>query len=333
PAFPFDVLPKVVHDFVDQRSTAQGVDPSAMAMAVLATCSGAIHHRFKVKVQRNNDWWEHMRLWVLLVGRVTSKKSLIVNTAVKPLERYQAVILRDYTARLRAYEEAKAGGDKDAQEPAPPVRYVINDATIEKIGDILSRSPRGILAKFDEVAGWIGAMERYHGPNKGASADRAFWLQAWNGGPYTVDRIKRGETFIANLSTSIIGGIQPTRLVEIHGLTSDGLLQRFLPVLMRGPQRSQDIDCAEITGFYNKLVFDLAELKPDRFNLADDAAEAMSELHDYLFKLEQVGEALAEGFQGFIGKLASYAGVLAIILHLTINPKEAIHHRAIGRKT
>jgi len=41
---------------------------------------------------------------------------------------------------------------------------------------------------------------------------------------------KRGETFIENLSVSIIGSIQPEKLGEIHGLTSDGLMQRFLPI-------------------------------------------------------------------------------------------------------
>ena len=333
PAFPFDVLPGVVHDFVDRRSTAIGGDPSAMAMATLASLSGAIHHRFRVKVQRNNDWYEHVRLWVLLVGRVTAKKTLIVNTTTKPLERYQAVVMRDYMARLRDYEQAKLAGDKTAQEPAQPVRYVVNDSTIEKLGDMLSRSPRGILAKFDEVAGWIGALERYRGGNKGASADRAFWLQAWNGGHYTVDRIVRKSTFIENLSASVIGGIQPTRLTEIHGLTSDGLLQRFAPVLMREPRRAQDIDCIEVTRAYERLVFELVELLPQKFNLADDAVEAMSALHDHLFKLEQVGEALAAGFQGYIGKLASYAGVLAVILWLSVNPKEAVRHIAIGRQT
>ena len=157
PAFPFDVLPGVVHDFVNRRSTAIGGDPSAIAMATLASLSGAIHHRFRVKLQRNNDWYEHMRLWVLLVGRVTAKKTLIVNTTTKPLERYQAKVMRDYMARLRDYEQAKLAGDKTAQEPAQPVRYVVNDSTIEKLGDMLSRSPRGILAKFDEVAQvWFG---------------------------------------------------------------------------------------------------------------------------------------------------------------------------------
>ena len=44
-----------------------------------------------------------------------------------------------------------------------------------------------------------------------------------------VDRVTRADLQIANLSTSIIGGIQPARLAELPGLASDGLLQRFLP--------------------------------------------------------------------------------------------------------
>jgi hypothetical protein len=41
----------------------------------------------------------------------------------------------------------------------------------------------------------------------------------------TVDRIKRGESYIGNLSGEPIGGIQRP-VAELHGLTSDGLLQR-----------------------------------------------------------------------------------------------------------
>ena len=78
-------------------------------------------------------------------------------------------------------------------------------------------------------------MEKY-GNQRASAADRAFYLQSFDGGPYTVDRLGRGEVRIRNLSVSFIGGIQPARLAELHGLTSDGLLQRFIPVLV-GPAK------------------------------------------------------------------------------------------------
>jgi hypothetical protein len=326
PAFPLDVLPSVARDFVEKQSIAIGVDPSAMAMATLAALSGAIHHRFRIKLTRSTDWWEHPRLWVLLVGRSAWKKTPGIDAATKPVEQYQAEVQRDYRARLRDYKARKEAGDKDAKEPEPPPRHVVTDTTIEKIAEILSRSPKGVLVKRDELAGWIGAMERYHASGKGASADRAFWLQSWNGGHYTVDRVSRGEMFIENLSTSIIGGIQPTRLAEIHGLTSDGLLQRFLPMLMQSPKLPLDIDCIETTEAYKALVWDLIALPAQRLRLTPGAIDALAELRSHLFELEQVGEALSEGFEGFVGKLAGYAGSLALILHLADNPKEAVRN-------
>ena len=45
--------------------------------------------------------------------------------------------------------------------------------------------------------------------------DRGFWLQAFNGGPYIVDRISRKSGLIPNLSVSLLGGIQPEPLRRI----------------------------------------------------------------------------------------------------------------------
>src|SRR5262249_25421533 len=198
----------------------------------------------------------------------------------------------------------------------------------------MSRSERGLLSEHDELTGWLGRMDRYNSPGKGASADRAFYLQSWNGHRgYTIDRVKTGEIFVPNLSLSIVGGIQPARMTELRGLTSDGLLQRFLVVLMQAPKLPQDIDCTEITKAYTALIYELISLRPQRLYLTDAAADAMAELQKHLYSLERVGEALTEAFEAHVGKLKAYAGVLAMILQLVDNPKEAIRLGAIGRQT
>jgi hypothetical protein len=335
PPFPLDVLPGAARDFVVTKSAALGTDPTALAMATLAALSGAIHHRFRAKVQRKTDWWVHPNLWVLLVGRVSSKKTPVVDAATRPAEQYQAELQREYKAELRDWKtknRGKKADEIDEEPPDPPERYVVTDTTIEKLGEVLSRSPRGVLVKRDELAGWIGAMERYHASGKGASADRAFWLQSWNGGHYSIDRVKSGETFIENLSTSIIGGIQPAKLAEIQGLTTDGLLQRFIPVLIQAPKFAQDIDCTAAVQAYKALVFELISLPAQRLTFTDAAIDVMTELRTHIFQLGQVGDALSEGFEGFVGKLEGYAGGLALILHLVNNPKEAVHN-FIGRPT
>jgi hypothetical protein len=337
PPFPFDILPAVAQDYVGTKGLALGADPSAMAMAQLVAFSGAIHHRFRVKMMRNSDWWEHLRLWLLLFGRSSWLKSPILEAVMRPIKRYQAETQRDYRVRLKDWKtrnKGKKADEIDKEEPEPPERLTVGDATIEKLGEIMSRSERGLLAEHDELTGWLGRMDRYNSSGKGASADRAFYLQSWNGHRgYTIDRVKTGEIFVPNLSLSIVGGIQPARLAELEGLTSDGLLQRFIIVLMQAPKPPQDIDCTEITKAYTGLIYELISLQPQRLYLTDGAADAMAELQRHLFSLEQVGEALTEAFEAHVGKLKAYAGVLAMILQLTDNPKEAIRLAAIGRQT
>src|SRR5262249_46705631 len=246
-----------------------------MAMAVLAALSGAIDHRFALKLMRHGSWWAHPRLWVLLVGAPATMKTPTINAATRPLERYQKERMREHQAVAR---EHKAGGGKPEDAPPPAIRYVTWDSTVEALGAILSRSPRGVLVKRDEVAGWIGSMERYH--TRRISSDRAFWLQAYNGGPYIIDRIKRGEVIIENNSVSLLSGAPPNRLAEVHGLTSDGLLQRLLPVLMNPGEPPQDAPADD--GAYDALIRTLIGTEPVALHMTDAALERMKRLHDHL---------------------------------------------------
>jgi Protein of unknown function (DUF3987) len=145
-------------------------------------------------------------------------------------------------------------------------------------------------------------------------------LQAYDGGYFTVDRINRGEIFIENLSVSIIGGIQPARLAEMHKLTTDGLLQRFLPVMMGTATFPQDREVND--GKYNALVRDMYTAKVAGVFMADNAVAEMEGLRQYIFDLEQASSGLAPGFETFVGKLHGVAGALALILHLAENPKQ-----------
>src|SRR5262249_49432214 len=96
PPFPLDILPGAAHDFVVTKSTAMGADPSALAMAELAAFSGAIHHRFRVKMMENHDWYEHVRLWVLLFGRPSWLKSPIMDAVLRPIRRREGELRRDH---------------------------------------------------------------------------------------------------------------------------------------------------------------------------------------------------------------------------------------------
>ena len=232
PKFPLEILPPVAQEFVVAQGEVIGCDQASMAMCVLGAFSGAIDHRVKLKMMRHGNWFVSPRLWVLLSGEASRKKTPEMNAATRALENYQRELLKAYGQALAAYKDTK-GTDEEIEEPAPPPQYIVNDTTIEALGEILARSGRGTLIKRDEISGWLGSMEQYTSKG-GANAVRGFWIQAFDGGYHSVHRIGRGDIHIDNLSVSIIGGIQPKKMAE-HGLlklTSDGLLQRFIPTVM-----------------------------------------------------------------------------------------------------
>lgn len=107
-----------------------------------------------------------------------------------------------------AAEAALAAVAKEAHECPREPRLIVNDATIEKLGELLGDNPRGVIYVRDEVAGWLANLDR-----EGREGDRTFFLEAWNGkGSYTFDRIARGTTRIEACAVSIMGGVQPGKL-------------------------------------------------------------------------------------------------------------------------
>jgi hypothetical protein len=93
---------------------------------------------------------------------------------------------------------------------------------------MLAESPRGLLYLRDELGGWLGGFDRYGGHG----ADRAFALEAWNGGAYVCDRVRYhgAPVRIEHASLAIIGGMVPDRLRDTLADADDGLAARLIYV-------------------------------------------------------------------------------------------------------
>ena len=80
----------------------------------------------------------------------------------------------------------------------------------------------------DDLAGLFGSMNRY---NNG-SGDRSFWLEAYGGGTFSVERLNRDPVRVERLLVGVAGGIQPDRLASVlmRIRDDDGMLARFCPV-------------------------------------------------------------------------------------------------------
>jgi hypothetical protein len=111
--------------------------------------------------------------------------------------------------------------DAPPEPQAPRLRQ--NDVTVEKVASLLSNAaPKGLLIVRDELAGFLLGLSAYN------DSGRAFWLEAYGGRPYRVERQKNPEPIIVErLGVSVTGGTQPERLAEMFEGPDDGLLGRI----------------------------------------------------------------------------------------------------------
>jgi hypothetical protein len=323
PPFPLACLPQRLQDYIASRSNLIGADVSAMAMATLAGISGAIDHRFRVRMTINSDWREGPRLWVIIFGDPSMLKTPIIDAVTAPLEAFVSDLYRDYASKREAYEAGVKANDRNAVEPAKPATLVVYNSTTAALGEILARQPRGMLVKADEMSGWIGQLDQFGGASHGGSADRGFYLKAYDGGTYGYNRIGRGDIRIENLSLAMLGGLQPDKLRKMRNLTDDGLLQRFMVVVMRSASLPQDEDDLGASLGYNNLIRELIDLAPQELRFSPEGMAAMKETRERLFHLEQTSGGLAGGYQSFLGKLRGIAGRLSIVLHLASGGRNA----------
>ena len=277
-----------------------------------------------------------------MVGPPSSGKSPALDAVLDPLTTIEAELATEYPDTLRQYHTdkvaAKARYDAwqatvedavekgmpppqisaDAIEPEKPARprLVITDPTIEAAAELLQQNPRGLLFHRDELSGWLQNFERRGG------SDRSFWVEAYGGRPYTVDRVKRAEPLIIPaLSVSVVGGVQPDRLASL--LTSgddDGLSSRFLYVWPNSvPFKRASMDLSTLMALsalqkLHSLPFaedEAGKPTPRVVPFSEDAANDYVEWR----KGQQAKEAKASGLLlSYMGKLPGVVVRLSLVL-------------------
>ena len=255
-AFDADLLPEALRPWVMDIAHRMQCPVDFPAVAALVAISSLIGARAVVQPKAKDEWQVVPNLWGVAIGRAGVKKSPALGEALKPLHRLQSAEFEQWQAAHDTWEldckvadmaadanEKKAKGlaTKDPQAarallapqdaPAEPKarRYIVNDATVEKLGELLMENPWGTLSYRDELYGLLTNLDR-----QGQEGSRSFYLQAYDGNQgYTFDRIMRGTTHIPRVCLAMIGGIQPGRIQEYvrgavaGGSGDDGLLQRF----------------------------------------------------------------------------------------------------------
>jgi hypothetical protein len=227
------------------------------AVSAIIVVAGIVGRKIGIRPQRRTPWLVVPNLWGMVIGRPGLMKTPAIQEPLKVLGRFEADAKADFDATTKDHEAAvvvaklqrqeierqikdalkkkrdidELAGKLQGLEPVAPARrrYLVNDSTVEKLGELLNQNANGLTVFRDELVGLLKSLEK-----DGHEGARSFFLESWNGdGRFTYDRIGRGTLDIAAAILSIFGAIQPgplgeyIRKLEAGGAGDDGLLQRF----------------------------------------------------------------------------------------------------------
>jgi hypothetical protein len=329
-SLPAGVLPDLVERVARDRGLRLGVEAGAPAAALVTVLGSLVPAGNRLQMRQHDpDWRVKPIQWTAIIGPPGSNKSATIGYAVSAVEKLEGEWRKTFAAaeRKRKISESRRAvptkakpenlDDVFADEPTEKPRFrqkLFNDATTEALAVALSENPEGLLYHSDELAGWLGGMDAYRA--KGGK-DRPFWLQAKEGGPFTVNRKTSERICVENCAISVLGGIQPDKIRALKlGMSDDGLLQRFAPITIRRDGNGLDIPpdtsttelltvaAAAITGSDNDCLF--------RFS-----PEADAELHAVeAFKAREIGRPDASSMlRQWLDKMPNEFGRLSLIFH------------------
>jgi replicative DNA helicase len=356
PAFPVEVLPSWLGEYVAAVATATQTPPDLagmLALAVLATVAAGA-----VEVQPRPGWQEPLCLFIAVGMDAGTRKSSVFAALTRPIadfERDQAAaalpgitetaVLRRIADQAAAHTEAAAGKAPASQQEearaeaiaraaeasslvVPPVpRWLVDDATPEALAGLLATygriallSPEGDV--FDQMA---GRYNQTAGPNLGV------YLKGHAGDLLKVDRRGRPPEYVERPCLTIGLTVQPEVLRGLAGrpgFRGRGLLARFLyslPASLVGrrqpgapsvPEAVADRYALELHALAATVAAPAGDDGPAVLTLDQDAAELLLALERDLEPRLAAGSGDLAHLAGWAAKLAGATCRLAALLDL-----------------
>jgi 5S rRNA maturation endonuclease (ribonuclease M5) len=379
PTMTDDMLPASLARWCIDSAERMNVTIEMIAAPAIAALSAVIGRSLGVYPKKFDDWLVVPNLWAMVIAPPGSMKSPAIKEGLAPLyylqkkattwyheEKKHAAeqrsILGIEISRLNVEINKREKSNNNVEDlvllrekseqkleaiKCVEQRYIVQDATIEKLGELMKANPRGLCLYRDELSGWLASLER-----SGREGDRAFYLESWEGNnSFHVDRIKRGEIHVDGLCLSIIGGIQPTKIATYvreandssgRALGGDGLLQRFQLVVYPDSQmpykhvdRLPDMSAREaVQCLFEKIDnMDVCEIDTEAksasripgLRFAEEAQEIANLWRSRLEKkIESLDVKFNPAFEGYLAKSRSLMPSLALIFQVLNSGSEKV---------
>ena len=365
PAFDSRFFPSKLSEYVTDIAERMSCPPDFAGIGMMVTMQAALGSRINCKPYDKNPWTTPCGAWGMLIAPPSSMKSAPLAETIAPLKKLDRDAANDFRQSITQYEIEKGIYEHELKEaikkkvsstqliePTSPgmTRFLVNDATYEKMIEIASHNPNGFLMFRDELVGWLHSLNK-----ENQKEARGLYLTAWSGNDsYATDRIGRGHVRANNVNISVLGTTQPNVIKNIvsnvvhGGMEDDGLIARFQFVTFPDmPSEYVHVDRytnLEAANHYEDLIESFAKLNP--------ASVQAQMTHDgkYYLSFDEEAQAIFEAWRAnlekrlrdpnteehpvtlaHLGKYRSLFPKIALALHLSEGGKGPITKRAAQR--
>lgn len=325
--FPRNIFPPTLERYMDEGSHAYRC-PRDFFGATMLVAAAALMGASRV-LQVTSDWHVYASIYLAIIAEPGSRKSSAISKVMTPLRWQQAQNQKDHKELMRGWKGTPEEGRGD--KPALKRTYT-TDPTMEKLVQILSETPRGVVMVKDEATALITGLNQYKEGGKGT--DQQYLLSIWANESISVERKSNVDGMPVSVSRpflSIIGGIQPDMLHMLADKQGrqDGFIDRFpfcYPETRPYPRWSWDeIDpglveywkfvCGRLYALEMPFDSDEDRYRPIPIRMTDRAKAAWEEWYAE-HEDEKTNANFFSVLKGHYAKLESYCLRFALAIHM-----------------
>lgn len=302
--FPTEIFPTQIQALIKDAEETVGYNPNYLSAGILSVCATALGNSVSIF---NGSYSSQPILWLAIIGRQGIGKTHPLNFAKKPMEKKDKDSYIEFKDFLKAYESQEKKDKKPVLK-----KTLLTDFTPEKLAETLQHNDKGVLIFKDELMGWINSFDQY---NKGG--DQQKYLEFFNGGTLTVDRVSKDPIRVEKTNVNILGGLQPKKLKALasNGRNDDGFLSRILFVYPKNLKPSKFTGRAiaeKHVKNYKRLILNLYDAPPSKIKTKKNQIKIYQQ-----WQHKKVEESFNDDLETSIqAKLETYLWRLTLIIEM-----------------